>query len=460
MSINFDHSRSGNVTLQTEDQEGFSCFVFPRIENGPLEIMVSNHANTSYISGFNTSGSGFCDSFNYTNNINTNCSFTYSLTSGSTTETFDSLILGGAGKSKYNYEDGYNYQTRIDQQVVHSAGYLYNLGDSQFTTLLSRAYVDTTQCVKLLCATLDLNTAVYIDLDAIGMCSAFACKYAAFNIKGTLYKNNDNTICSGLFRCSYLLQPNVLSPYDTFVSLDDGNFSIAVSGEGSAPLQWLTRVKILEIPSTTGVGGPSTFGIYWTNTNDINWFNLYNWYSNAYQTNAIEYPRITTNVIMSGDYAAYTNIDCELWIEPNSIDTTRIAEYKGICLYSDAGRAFSKNIYGNAILYGNAVFGDSTEAIYWTNTVDTNWFNLSNWYLNNSFTGNASRLPLCIANVFTYGNSGVYINLDCNLWIQPHSINATNSSSAIKVCIYSQNSCSFSGIVYGSVNLYGNATFI
>jgi hypothetical protein len=356
MSINFDHSRSGNITLQTEDQEGFSCFVFPRIENGPLEIMVSNHANTSYISGFDASGSGFCDSLNYTNNINTNCSFTYSLTSGSTTETFNSLILGSTGKSKYNYEDGYNYQTRIDQQVVHSAGYLYNLGDSQSTTLLSRAYVNTTECVKLLCATLDLNTAVYIDLDAIGMCSAFACKYAAFNIKGTLYKNSDNTICSGLFRCTYLLQPNVLAPYDTFVALDNGNFSIAVSGEGSAPLQWLTRVKILEIPSTTGQVGSSTSGIYWTSTNDIYWFNLYNWYSDVYQTNALGYPKSTTNTILSGNAAAYLNIDCELWVQPNSINTTLITESCGICLGSNNSCTFSGIIYGNAHLYGNIIF--------------------------------------------------------------------------------------------------------
>jgi hypothetical protein len=152
-------------------------------------------------------------------------------------------------------------------------------------------------------------------------------------------------------------------------------------------------------------------------------------------------------------------MDCNLWVQPNSIDTTRVTDPKGICLHSNAAVAFSTNVYGNVTLYGNAVFGDINEAVYWRNEVDKNWFNLNNWFTTSSFQDTADRLPLSVSNVLMYGNTGACIDMGCNLWVQPHSIDTRNSTSIEGICIYSQNPCSFSGIVYGSVTLYGNASF-
>ena len=455
MSINFDHTKTGTVTLQTEQCEYLSCFIFPSTENNnPLEVMVNCHSNCSYISGLNISGA--TDAFNYTNDVNSNCSFTYSVDSGSVTETFNAIILGHNGKSKFNYADGENYGfAQIDGAVVHSSNCIFNKGDSQSTTILFRAFTDSNSPSCLVYGYADLNSTLFSNIDVIGKTCDNLC-YVAFNVKGALFKNSNDIFCTGNFVLTDIVSCNLNVNFNKYISLADGGANFKLIVENAANLNWLSRGCFLEIAATTGEAGQSTYGIYWTCSSNNYWFNLYNWYADQYINNAVEYPRSTTDVIMCGSCAAYVNIDCELWIEPNSIDTTRITDSKGICLDSNVGRAFSKNIYGNITLYGNAIFGDDFESKYWRNDIDTNWFNLNNWYPTDSFEQNSKKLPFSISTVFTCGNNAPLINLDCYLWVQPYSINAINTEG---ICIFSENACSFSGIIYGGVTLYGNAQF-
>ena len=146
---------------------------------------------------------------------------------------------------------------------------------------------------------------------------------------------------------------------------------------------------MLEI-SATGAEAVSTIARYWKCTANSGWFNLSNWFSDQYATTALSYPTSSTNVVMSGDCAAYVNMDCNLWVQPNSIDTTRVTDVNGVCLYSNAGKSFYKDIYGNVTLYGNAIFGDFIEGTYWRNEINTSWFNLSN-----SILSNALPIELC-----------------------------------------------------------------
>ena len=116
-------------------------------------------------------------------------------------------------------------------------------------------------------------------------------------------------------------------------------------------VQWLTRASVLEI-SATGAEAINTIATYWKCTANSGWFNLSNWFSDQYVTTALSYPNTSTNVVMSGDCAAYVNMDCNLWVQPNSIDTTRVTDTDGVCLYSNATKSFYTNIYGNVAMYG------------------------------------------------------------------------------------------------------------
>jgi hypothetical protein len=441
--------------LQTEIISGFGSFSFPvATNNNPLEVMVSGRANCSYITGL--SGLEVRNVFNCTNDINTDCSFAYSLDSGSVSQIYGSIFLGKRGKAKTNYCDGSNYESPINNHLIHSAGCVYNLGDAQSTVLLSRSFSLGNELSCLLRGTTDADIILYSNIDVIGKgCDSSQC-FVAFNIKGAFLKDETNTICTGSFICTNIASCNLNQNFTKNVSIGNGNFCITV--ENASGLMWLTRACFLEIPSISGGAGPVDYGIYWTCSSDNYWFNLYNWFSDEYETNATEYPLSSTNVIMSGSCGAYVDIDCNLWVQPNSIDTTRITDPKGICLYSNQANRFTSNVYGNASLYGNVVFGQEVGK-YWINTGNINWFNINNWFLDSSFQNEASDLPAFNSNVLMYGNNAACIDLGCNLWVQPNSIDTRNSTSIEGICIYSEITRSFSGIIYGSVTLYGNARF-
>jgi hypothetical protein len=203
-------------------------------------------------------------------------------------------------------------------------------------------------------ATTDADIMLYSNIDVIGKGTNSNNCFVAFNIKGAFLKGTTSAICTGTFIYTDIVSCNLNTGFAKNVSVENGNFCITV--ENAAGLMWLTRACFLEIPSISGEAGPVTHGIYWTNTNDDNWFNLYNWYSDVYETNASSYPTIATNAIMSGNSAAVTDIDCQLWIQPNSIDTTLITDNYGICLGSNYSAIFSGHIYGCAHLYGNIIF--------------------------------------------------------------------------------------------------------
>ena len=468
MSINFDHSQNNSVNLKTEDLQASGILNIPVIEsNVPIQVLVSGNLNISHISGLSgclSSISTESTGFYYTNNVNANCSYSYAMDSGSIAEVCNSIIFGSNGVAKLNYCHGetgsqYNDDGTIHSQIVHSMPPFLSDGDAQNTTFLSKATVFDNASKCLIYGTVCCNTVVYGSFDVIGKSFSDTGCYGVFKVKASLFRGTGNQISTGYFNSSTVVNCNL-----------NQNLTLSVSGLNSADwglfinnasgIQWLTRASLLEI-SATGAEAISTIATYWKCTANSGWFNLSNWFSDQYVTTALSYPTSSTNVVMSGDCAAFVNMDCNLWVQPNSIDTTRVTDADGVCLYSNAGKSFYKDIYGNVTMYGNAIFGDFIEGTYWRNEVSTNWFNLSNWFIENSFQEAADRLPLSVSDVLIYGNSGVYIDMGCNLWVQPRSIDSRNSTADenLEVCIYSQNPCSFSGILYGGVTLYGNASF-
>jgi hypothetical protein len=461
MSINFDHSGSNSVTIKTS-QQGSGILKFP---SGTFNsnIVVSGDANSHYLSGLNQCFTSLQNKFYYTNNINGQCSYSYANHSGSVSQVCNSFIFGSNGVAKLNYCHGETGSQpspdgAIHSQIVHSMCPFLSDGDAQNTTFLSKATIfdNTLKCLTY--GTVSENTVVYGSFDVIGKSFSNTECYGVFKVKASLFRGTGNDISTGYFNSSAIVSCNLNQNLTLYVSGSVNNADWGLYINNASGIQWLTRASMLEI-SATGAEAVNTIATYWKRTADSGWFNLSNWFSDQYNTTALSYPIASTNVIMSGDCAAYTSMDCNLWVRPNSIDTTRVTDPKGICLYSNAGVAFSTNVYGNVTLYGNAVFGDINEAVYWRNEQDINWFNLNNWFSDSSFQDEADRLPLSLSDVFMYGNQAACINMDCNLWVQPHSINTTNSTSDAKLYIYSENSRSFSGILYGSVTLSGNANY-
>jgi hypothetical protein len=364
MSINFDHSQNNSVNLKTEDLQDNAVLNFPIVDsNITTQILVSGKASVSQISGLSeclSSLSGGYSGLYYTNNINTNCSYSYAMDSGSVAEVCNSIIFGSHGVAKLNYCHGKtgsepNADGTIHSQIVHSISPFNSNGDVQNTIFLSKACTLNNLCNCLIYGSLCENTVLHANFDVVGKsCFDDGYRLGVFNIKTSLYRGSDNCICTGFFNLNTLVNRSI-----------NQDFSISITGTNAADwalfvcnasgVQWLTRASILEI-SATGAEAVNTIATYWKCTADSGWFNLSNWFSDQYNTTALSYPNTSTNVVMSGDCAAFVNMDCNLWVQPNSIDTTRVTDTDGVCLYSNAGKSFSGILYGDVTLYGNASF--------------------------------------------------------------------------------------------------------
>jgi hypothetical protein len=112
----------------------------------------------------------------------------------------------------------------------------------------------------------------------------------------------------------------------------------------------------------------------------------------------------------------------------------------------------------------------STTGTYWTNSVSPTWNNLSNWYSDPFFTTQALYFPSTGSDVKTYGTQGAEVWMDASgggaystdpsvIWVQPHSIDTTNSTDIQGIHFYSETGYIFNGIIYGNAHFYGNIVF-
>ena len=345
MAINFDNSQSSKVTLQAS--EGCSVLKFP-INNKVNNVLTSGFAGISNVSGLSNCISNLQSKFYYTNDINSNCSYSYATDSGSIAQVCNSFIFGSNGIAKSNY---YN-----NSQIVHSINAFNCKGGAQNTIVLSKVCTFNNNCTQILSGIIDQNTVLFNCFDIIGKSFTSENCFAVFNIKNNIIRGTGFCACIGY--CSLITGASCNLNQDFCLQIvGENNCSWNINVSNASGIQWLTRASILEVYATgSEVITPSTFGIYWKCEINSNWFNLSNWFSDTYVTTALSYPESSTNVIMSGNCAAYVDIDCNLWIQPNSIDTTRITDLNGICLYSNNLNIFSGNIYGNVNLYGNIIF--------------------------------------------------------------------------------------------------------
>ena len=130
-----------------------------------------------------------------------------------------------------------------------------------------------------------------------------------------------------------------------------------------------------------------------------------------------------------------------------------------------ASSSFSFQVSGQSYWMANLEMvytkttGISTVGLYWSNIVDTDWYNVdANWFSESSLTTQATSLPSGSSDVFMTGSAAAIVNLDNQNWVQPNSITTIGVSDPMGIIFTSQNNAIFSGTVYGNASFSGNAS--
>jgi hypothetical protein len=100
--------------------------------------------------------------------------------------------------------------------------------------------------------------------------------------------------------------------------------------------------------------------------------------------------------------------------------------------------------------------GGGGVARYFTGTSDA-WFTLSNnWYVDSSFTNQATSLPSGNTNVVMNGSVGALVDLSDPAWVQPASIDTTAVTDTDGICFVSG---TYSGTIYGNARFFDGGIF-
>ncbi len=95
--------------------------------------------------------------------------------------------------------------------------------------------------------------------------------------------------------------------------------------------------------------------------------------------------------------------------------------------------------------------------LYWQGFGDNDWYNIQqNWFTENTFTENATSLPLTGSNVQMVGSVVPVVNLDSPYWVQPNSIDTTQITTPNGICFVSTTGAEFSGTIYGDAEFIGS----
>lgn len=94
---------------------------------------------------------------------------------------------------------------------------------------------------------------------------------------------------------------------------------------------------------------------------------------------------------------------------------------------------------------------------YWQGFGNNSWYNINqNWFTENTFTENATLLPLTGSDVQMVGSVVPVVDLDCASWVQPNSIDTTQITTPNGICFVSTTGAIFSGTIYGDAEFIGS----
>jgi hypothetical protein len=115
---------------------------------------------------------------------------------------------------------------------------------------------------------------------------------------------------------------------------------------------------------------------------------------------------------VSANYTYVNNLSCTGKVEPQEL-----------IIRSDDGTRWKIVVSNSGVI--SAVDTNQLITLYWYAAVDTNWFNISNWFNDSEHSSPAYRLPTSTDGVYVIGNQKPVGDLDANwnLWTNPGFIN-------------------------------------
>jgi mRNA-degrading endonuclease HigB of HigAB toxin-antitoxin module len=138
-----------------------------------------------------------------------------------------------------------------------------------------------------------------------------------------------------------------------------------------------------------------------------------------------------------------------------------IANESGVILTSATGKVFAGVIIGNSTLDGvvASYAEQQTNLNIYFNSSNTNYFEATNWYLDNLFTTPSTFIPNSNSLVNMSGNSAVVVNIDNPLWQTPKVINTLNIANTSGIVLTSTTGKRFTGTIIGNSTFSGAIPF-
>ena len=293
---------------------------------------ISGHAHpTSDVTDLDTCLSDI-SAFKAANTIGGDKSYSHKLDDNSSTVSCGSLVLGKDGKAKNNYS------------LVQSAGKFSQNGDAQYSLMAGKVLPADNNWTSIVNVGMEKNSIALLNAGFVSR------QGDSFTLEGVVVRESSSVqLPEDLAKAIYST-----GSYGNDVRVCAGTSGFALQVQGQT--YWTSSLEMVYTKSS-GVAEDDGVGQYWQALNGNNWYNVTgNWFTeNTFTDHATSLPSGTTNVQMVGSTAAIVNIDCADWVQPNSIDTTQIAQADGICIVSNTSAIFNGQIYGNAEFFG-AIF--------------------------------------------------------------------------------------------------------
>jgi hypothetical protein len=426
---------------------GLNKIKFSGANSGDFPVWDGFKFSPSPISGLSYIGSGSGLNSLQQGGSNNISSGNYSVTLGS----------GNLAQKDFSFALGKQAKTSQFGEFAFSNGSFSEEGDSQYSFLMARA-VTTSSTPTLLkinnsdkIVELELGSTIFFTANVVG---AGGDKYVSNEIRGVIKRSKaKGSIISFLNAPSkslYALYPNGSNfSVNVKISESDNSLKIECVGDATEKMIWFAKIDLIKIIESKNV--------YFNPTPTDNWFDLSNWYSDKNYSQPSPLPDDESIAYINSiniNSQPYVNIDNPSWVTPEIINTKNIANTSGLKIISNSGAEFFGTIIGNVTFDGaNPI--SITDDLYFSGSINNNWYDANNWFVTNSFKTKASSIPKAINRAYMYGSDPAYVSIDSPSWITPQLINTQNVSHPSGVYIVSSLGNDFTGVVIGTSTFSG-----
>lgn len=249
MSINLDHSNSGNVTLKADNCNYTGSYVFPNPNNNLDNYLLISGDSIDKISGLSCCLDSLNNCIDYFSGV-IDCSrifftgqgcFSAIQNVGNSINNIalgnSSIAIGSGAKAIQNFE------------FAHAGGYFNEIGDAQSSKIISKMVTENNQPTTIgficVCNNTSLsysNVSVGKSISGLGFNSCFA----AFKVEGFILKTG-SLIELGETVLSTFANTCLKYNLNTIVDNQNSIVKFQVSGDPLVQMNWLSDTKINKI---------------------------------------------------------------------------------------------------------------------------------------------------------------------------------------------------------------------